>query len=210
MLILNRERMIDICKEIVARDLDITWTTPNGVFVNTINEPLLAAMKESGCYQLALAVESGSTFVLRDLMKKNVSLEHARLVVKMMRELKMGVYFFLVVGMPGETEADVIKTIEYAKEVRPDEAYFSIATPYPGTPLYDHCRERGYIPADYDPTLMRPTQPLIETEYLSRDDVKRLIAYAYEEWDAVKPPPLYEIDPHLERRGGIYTIGLSA
>lgn len=207
MLTLDRQRIIDICHEIVARDLDITWTTPNGVFVNTLNEPLLTAMKESGCYQLALAVESGSTFVLRDLMKKNVSLEHARAVVKMMRQLRMGVYFFLIIGMPGETEEDVLKTIEYAKEVKPDEAYFSIATPYPGTPLYDHCRERGYIPANYDPTLMRPTQPLIETEQLSRDDVRRLVAYAYEEWESVKSPPLYDIDPKMERHGGIYTIG---
>jgi anaerobic magnesium-protoporphyrin IX monomethyl ester cyclase len=210
MLIMDRQRMINICGEIVDRGLDITWTTPNGVYVNTLNEPLLNAMKDSGCYQLALAVESGSTFVLRDLMKKNVSLQHAREVVKMMRQLKMGVYFFLVVGMPGETEEDIIKTIEYAKEVQPDEAYFSIATPYPGTPLYDHCRERGYIPTDYDPTLMRPTQPLIETEYLSRDDVRRLVEFAYEEWNAVKPPPLYDLDPNLARQGGIYTIGRSA
>lgn len=207
MLTLDRQRMIDICREIVSRRLDITWTTPNGVFVNTLNEQLLTAMKESGCYQLALAIESGSESVLRNLMKKHVSLKYAREVVKMMRQLKMGVYFFFIIGMPGETEADVMKTVEYAKELMPDEAYFSIATPYPGTPLYDQCRQRGYIPADYDPTLMRPTQPLIETEYLSRDDVRRLCNYAYGEWEAVKPAPAYEIDQHMSRRGGIYTIG---
>lgn len=207
MLTLDRNRMIAICKEIVERGLDIAWTTPNGVFVNTLNEPLLTAMKQSGCYQLALAIKSGSKSVLRNLMKKNVSLDHARDVVKMMRKLKMGVYFFFIIGMPGETEADVMKTIDYAKELLPDEAYFSIATPYPGTPLYDECRQHGYIPADYDPTLMRPTQPLIETEYLSRDDVRRLCNYAYEEWDAVKPAPRYEIPHDMMRRGGVYTFG---
>jgi len=207
MLTLDRKRMVAICREIVARGLDITWTTPNGVFVNTLNEPLLTAMKESGCYQLALAIESGSEPVLRNLMKKNVSLDYARDVVKMMRKLKMGVYFFFIVGMPGETEADILKTIEYAKELLPDEAYFSIATPYPGTPLYDECLKHGYIPANYDPTLMRPTQPLIETEHLSRADVKRLSAYAYKEWEAVKPGLAYEVDPSMARRGGIYTFG---
>ncbi len=208
MLTLDRQRMIDICREIVSRKLDITWTTPNGVYVNTLNEDLLTAMKESGCYQLALAIESGSQSVLRTIMKKNISLQYAREVVKMMRRLKMGVYFFLIIGMPGETEADIVKTVEYAKELMPDEAYFSIATPYPGTPLYDQCRTHGYIPANYDPTLMRTTQPLIETEYLSRDDIRRLRDYAYQEWDAVKPAPWYEGDPNLSRRGGIYTIGV--
>jgi anaerobic magnesium-protoporphyrin IX monomethyl ester cyclase len=207
MLTMDRPRMIAICREIVARKLDVTWTTPNGVYVNSLNEALLTAMKEAGCYQLALAIESGSKPVLR-LMNKNVRLEYAREVVKTMRRLKMGVYFFFIIGMPGETEADVLKTIEYAKDIMPDEAYFSIATPYPGTPLYDQCRERGYIPEDYDPTLMRATQPLIETEHLSRDEVRRLCDYAYQEWNAVKPPPWYEGDPNMSRRGGIYTIGV--
>ena len=207
MLTLDRPRMIDICREIIARKLDVTWTTPNGVFVNTLNQQLLNAMKESGCYQLALAIESGSKSVLRDLMKKNVSLEYARDVVKTMRQLKIGVYFFFIIGMPGETEADVLQTIKYAKDLMPDEAYFSIATPYPGTPLYEECQQRGYIPADYDPTLMRPTQPLIETEHLSRDDVRRLCNYAYAEWDAVKPARALGIDDQLSQRGGIYTIG---
>lgn len=210
MLTLDRQRVIDICREIISRKLDITWTTPNGVYVNTLNWELLTAMKESGCYQLALAIESGSESVLRTLMKKNISLAYAREVVKMMRKLKMGVYFFLIIGTPGETEADIVKTVEYAKELMPDEAYFSIATPYPGTPLYDQCRTHGYIPNDYDPTLMRPTQPLIETPHLSRNDVRRLRDYAYKEWEAVKPTPVCEIDSSTPRIGGIYTIGVNA
>ncbi len=210
MLIMDRKRMIAICHEIVDRKLDITWTTPNGVYVNALNEELLTAMKAAGCYQLALAVESGSRSVLR-LMNKNVRLEYAREVVSIMRRLKMGVYFFFIIGMPGEKEEDIIQTVEYAKDLRPDEAYFSIATPYPGTPLYDQCRERGYIPENYDPTMMRTTQPLIETEHLSREDIKRLRDYAYSEWEKVKPPPwykAYENDPNVSRRGGIYTIGV--
>lgn len=209
MLLLNRERMIDICDEIVARRLDIAWTTPNGVYVNALNERLLAAMKASGCYQLALAIESGSKTVLRNLMKKNVSLDHAREVVKIMRKLKMGVYFFFIIGMPGETEEDVLATIDYAKELLPDEAYFSIATPYPGTPLFEECRQHGYIPADYDLTLMRPTQPLIETEHLSREDVRRLCEYAYQEWEAVKPESPFTLLSDMTRRGGVYTFGRS-
>lgn len=210
MLIMDRKRMIAICNEIVNRKLDITWTTPNGVYVNALNEELLVAMKASGCYQLALAVESGSRSVLR-LMNKNVRLEYAREIISIMRKLEMGVYFFFIIGMPGETEKDIIQTVEYAKELRPDEAYFSIATPYPGTPLYDQCRERGYIPEDYDPTMMRTTQPLIETEHLSRADIGRLRDYAYQEWESVKPPPwykAYESDLNTSRKGGIYTIGV--
>jgi anaerobic magnesium-protoporphyrin IX monomethyl ester cyclase len=209
MLTLDRDRMIAICQEIVSRGLDIAWTTPNGVFVNTLSPKLLTAMKSSGCYQLALAIESGNEKVLRDLMKKNVSLDYARQVVKNMRELGMSIYFFFVIGMPGETESNILDTINYAKELLPDEAYFSIATPYPGTPLYSLCRERRYIPPDYDFTLMRPTQPLIETEQLSKDDVRRLCEFAYSEWEAVKPESPFSMLSTMQRRGGVYTFGRS-
>lgn len=208
MLTLDQDRLIDICDGIVERGLDIAWTTPNGVYVNTLNERLLTAMKRSGCYQLALAIESGSGTVLRRLMKKHVSLDHARKVVNLMRALDMGVYFFFIIGMPGETEDDVMATIRLAKDLLPDEAYFSIATPYPGTPLYDECRKNGFIPAVYDPTLMRPTQPLIETPQLSRADVRRLCEFAYHEWESVKPRSRFSVRDDLTRRGGVYTFGL--
>lgn len=210
MLTLDRDRLVAICDEIVRRKLDITWTTPNGVYVNTLDRRLLTAASRSGCYQFALAIESGNQDVLRRLMNKNVSLRYARDVVRMMRELGLGVYFFFIIGMPGETEADILDTIAYAKELQPDEAYFSIATPYPGTPLYELCNENGYIPRDYDYTLMRPTQPLIETEQLSRDDVRRLCDYAYAEWEAAKPAsPIWKNNAYagMERRGGVYTFG---
>lgn len=182
MLTLDRDRVIAICNEIVRRGLDIAWATPNGIYVNTLTQEMLAAMKESGCYQLALAIESGNQNVLRNLMKKNISLKYARDVVKWMRELELGVYFFFIIGIPGEKREDVYDTIEYAKELAPDDAYFSIATPYPGTPLYDECKKHGYIPDDLDLTRLRPTQPVIETEFLSRQDLSELRDYAYEEW----------------------------
>jgi anaerobic magnesium-protoporphyrin IX monomethyl ester cyclase len=120
----------------------------------------------------------------------------------------MGVYFFFIIGMPGETEEDVLRTIEYAKEVGPDEAYFSIATPYPGTDLYTTCLERGYIPKDYDVTLMKPTQSLIETEWLSRKRVAELCTFAYSEWEVAKKASRFNEAPDtgLSRRGGVYTF----
>jgi len=207
-LVLNKDYFKSLCEEIAARNLDMVWTTPNGVYVNALDENALRAAKAAGCYQLALAVESGSPRVLKDLMKKSVSLDRGRAVTRAMRQLEMGVYFFFIIGMPGETEEDVLRTIEYAKEVCPDEAYFSIATPYPGTELYTTCLERGYIPKNYDVTLLKPTQPLIETEWLSRKRIAELCAFAYSEWEATKKSSRFNEAPDtaLSRRGGVYTF----
>ncbi len=189
MLTFNKNRIVEICKEISLRNIDISWATPNGIYVNTLNREVLEVMRQSGCYQLSLAIESGSPRVLRNIMKKKISLDCAREIVPIMRELGIGVYFFFVIGMPGETREDVMMTIEYAKELQPDDAYFSIATPYPGTELYDVCLREGYVDSDLDLTRIRPTNSLINTPWLSAEDVRDLRDFAYEEWMASQRTP---------------------
>jgi magnesium-protoporphyrin IX monomethyl ester (oxidative) cyclase len=179
-LTLSKKRMLSICNEIVKRDLNISWTTPNGVHVDTLDEELLGKMKESGCYQLALGVESGNPYVLKNLMRKKMSLNKVKEVVKIMRKLNISVTLFFVIGMPGETKENILDTISFAKDICPDEAYFSIATPYPGTDLYKNCVDNGYIkPNQLDLTLLRPTKAVIETRQLTCIEVEALKDYAY-------------------------------
>ena len=49
----------------------------------------------------------------------------------------------------GETESTIRDTIEFAKKIDPDLVMFTLATPYPQTPLYAQARERGIISGDY-------------------------------------------------------------
>ena len=97
----------------------------------------------------------------------------------------------------------------YEKELAPDDAYFSIATPYPGTPLYELCKERGYIPKDLGFTRIRPTQAVINTPQLSQKEVMDLRDLAYYEWGKVRPtrPEVeYRSPMAIERRLGVEAV----
>jgi radical SAM superfamily enzyme YgiQ (UPF0313 family) len=55
-----------------------------------------------------------------------------------------------IFGIPGETFAEGLKTIEFACELDPDVANFHCLTPFPGTELYDNIEKYGNMSGDLD------------------------------------------------------------
>ena len=85
----------------------------------------------------------------------------------------------VLLGYPGETKETALKSIKFAEEVSPDEiAYYNIATPYPGTPMYDEVMKNGWVRNtnfdDYD-----ATQPIFETPTMSLQDLQAPYDYAF-------------------------------
>ena len=56
---IRRDRMIAICDEIIARDLNITWQTPNGIRASVTDRAMLKKMCNYGCVHITLTFESG-------------------------------------------------------------------------------------------------------------------------------------------------------
>lgn len=146
---LNKERMNRICDLIIERNLDISWMTPNGVYVTTLDRDLLFKMKKSGCYQLAFGIESGNEHVLRDIIHKPLSLTRAKDVIRYARETGIWTHGFFVIGFPGETGEMIQDTLDFARNSNLDSAYFSIATPFHGTELYSLMAKEGIKISDF-------------------------------------------------------------
>lgn len=169
---INRERMKKICDEIIRRKLDIAWTAPNGMYVHTLSKDLLKAMKRSGCYRVSIGVENGNQDFLRNVLNKAVNLERVKSVVKDLKDLKIESTGFFILGVPGETKQTMRETIEFAKSLDLDEAFFSIYSPFPGTKLYDLSISKGYIPSDMDYAKFKMKYCTVNTEYLSPGEVE--------------------------------------
>ncbi|SVC75467.1 uncharacterized protein METZ01_LOCUS328321, partial [marine metagenome] len=67
---LSRKRMIEICDEILKRQLNIKWQTPNGIRASVTTPAMLQKMKDSGCTHITLAPESGSLRVIKEIVQK--------------------------------------------------------------------------------------------------------------------------------------------
>jgi radical SAM superfamily enzyme YgiQ (UPF0313 family) len=138
-------RAMRICGEIRKRELDFTWFA--SACVNQVDEPLLRAFKEAGCWAVLFGAESGVQKNL-NAIRKGITTEQTMKAVRAAQRVGLKVLTPFIFGIPGETYEDALKTIDFAMELNPDVANFHSITPFPGTDLYDNVREYGTISSD--------------------------------------------------------------
>ena len=153
---LNRSRVKEFCSALIENQVNITWSCLTRV--NMISDELISSMKRAGCTKVDIGIESGNQRVL-DLMNKGITLEQVREAAKILRRNKMYWSAFFMFGLPTETEDEVMDTLHFLEELKPDWANISIFTPYPGTKLYDLAKENGMISEPVDYTLYSHQNP---------------------------------------------------
>jgi anaerobic magnesium-protoporphyrin IX monomethyl ester cyclase len=146
---IDRQRVLDICARLVDEGLHhVPWIMINGIRANIADEEVLGAMKRAGCIRAAFGVESGNQEILNSVVDKHLTLDQVRAAFKAARAVGMETIGFFIVGLPGETEATMDDTIRFACELDPVVANFSIATPFPGTEMYETVKAQGRILAE--------------------------------------------------------------
>ncbi len=143
-LLLNHKRAKEFFRILAKYDLRVE--TPNGLTVAYIDEEMAALMKAAGMDTVQLAIESGTEYMLRNVIKKPLRLNKVAPVIEFLHKNGLFVQGFFVMGIPGEREQDRIETAQFIKDVGLDWASFSLASPIRGTELYDICVKNKYIP----------------------------------------------------------------
>lgn len=139
---LSPKRVARICELIIKERLHIMWAC--AARVDSINQDLLRLMKRAGCIRISYGVESGSPKVLRE-MNKHISISQIKDAVQSTKNAGIPVYIYFVYGMPGETLQDVYMSRQLLMELKPDYVTQSIATPFPGSKLYNYAASRGWL-----------------------------------------------------------------
>jgi anaerobic magnesium-protoporphyrin IX monomethyl ester cyclase len=143
---LRLDRAKELCRALIAEGLNtVPWITVHGMKVNHTDAELFQLMKQAGCKRVGFGVESGDPHILRDVVKKSQSLEMVRNAFRWAQAAGLQTMGFFIYGMPEETEETMEKTTQLALELDPDLANFMLATPYPGTEMYDLIRQHGNI-----------------------------------------------------------------
>jgi len=133
---LKKQHATAVCEEIIKRKIKIHWSLPNGVRIDKLDPELLKLMKKSGCYYMALGIESANQRIL-DIIKKRLDKNLVRKVVTWVKDSGIDAVGFFMIGMPTETKKEIMNTINFACSLDLERASFHKATPYPGTELYD-------------------------------------------------------------------------
>lgn len=160
---LKRSRTIEILEGIIDLNesgINLSWRTPNGIRIDTLDEEVIALIQKSNCSSITLALEHGDQEMI-GIMDKNLDLDKAFNIIRLL--IKYGIpniTLFLIVGYPGETKERFENSLKYLNKVRMLGGNISvcvnIAQPYPGTKLLARCRAEGYIVnRDFDNFLVR-------------------------------------------------------
>jgi len=142
----NKDFAKSLLRRLIDLNLDISWATPNGVRVDTLDDELLSLMKKSGLYLVSLGIESGSDRVL-GLMKKHVTTEKVRRGIEMISKHGIEVAGFFIVGFPGEKKTEIRDTIRFSLNLDLVRANYFTYLPFPGTSSYKELTMNGELGA---------------------------------------------------------------
>ena len=142
----NKKWLEKFCNCLIENKVNVTWTCYSRV--DTVNLEILKLMKKAGCWNIFYGYESGTQQLL-DNINKGITLEQIRNANKWTKEAGIEVRASFMIALPGETPEMAKKTIDFAIELEPEYAQFSITTPYPGTKLFDTAKKSGRLREDF-------------------------------------------------------------
>jgi anaerobic magnesium-protoporphyrin IX monomethyl ester cyclase len=169
---LNQKTFSAFCEELIARQLDVQWFG-NARADNLTDPAFVHRLRRSGCWMLAMGIESSSPDIRKDMVKR-LEEQKVRTAFANLRDAGIKSFAFFIFGYPGDTPATIDATTDYALDLDPDFANFYPAVPYPGTALYEKAREQGLLKSD-DWTRMEYSYYLLEGHGLDEPTVMRAI-----------------------------------
>lgn len=106
-----------------------------------LNDKVVEALAEMGCYRLWLGSESGSQRIL-DAMKRKADVTDVQAKSKMLQQKGIEVGMFIMLGYEGEEVSDIEATVDHLKKSNPDVFLTTVAYPIKDTAFYNEIAER--------------------------------------------------------------------
>jgi len=177
---IDRIRVLEICRELKERKLNIQWDMR--ARVNTVDKEMLLAMKKAGCCAISYGIESGNEEIIMTL-QKGIKKEQAVEVFQMTKEAGIKILAYFMFGCPSETLAQMQETIDFSIQLDADYCHYAILVPFPATPLYLQGLKDGFYTFDYwREFVLHPTKdfkPKLWLEHVSEKDLHKIFKKAY-------------------------------
>ena len=139
------QRVIEMCHEIHRRKLKFSLDLPTGMPINATAKDMIDALASAGLIRTSISIESGDGYIRNKIMKKNFDQEKIFNVVERIRGYpQIFLLTVFVLGMPEDTGESLDASCRLIAELDTDDIALHIATPYPGTKLYQQC-ERDHL-----------------------------------------------------------------
>jgi len=139
--------------------------------VETVDRDMIERLADAGCRHIIYGIESGSMRVRRDILNRPIENGRIMDVFHWTKQANLLVTANYMLGVPGETTEDIDQTLALHEKLEPDDFGYFVFYPYPGTKLFDVCREKGYLPAEYLELPANNRKSILNLPDLSKNDI---------------------------------------
>jgi anaerobic magnesium-protoporphyrin IX monomethyl ester cyclase len=172
--ILGREWLLEFCGRF-PREIGLPYTC--NVRANLVCDEVAEALARSGCTGVAWSIETADPALRDDVLKRGMTTEQIRTTARALRKHGIGFRIGSLVGLPGETPDQMLRTLELNIEAAPELATASIFTPFPGLELTEYAVRTGrYAPrGNRDLPWDYATRSVLDYTEKENDDMVRLV-----------------------------------
>lgn len=145
-LVLKDDNAIPLNKEIAKPFLEaigrtsVKWRGQSRA--NGISEDIVKLAAQAGCTDIGIGIESVCPQSLKSINKK-IDLQKAKVYIGMLKKYGIGARLHLILGLPGEPEDIVSRTLDFIDEIEPASVLLNLLCPLPGSQMYNNPESFG-------------------------------------------------------------------
>jgi anaerobic magnesium-protoporphyrin IX monomethyl ester cyclase len=143
----KRKRVEDLMGMMIEKPLGISFNC--AVRAEHIDFSLLRLMKSAGCWMISLGIETGDQDLLSQ-HRQNADLEMIADKIRLIKKAGIRTKGLLMMGLPGETQKSIQKSMDYVFSLPIDDFNLSKFTPFPGSPVYENINDKGTFDEDWE------------------------------------------------------------
>ncbi|NCC49818.1 MAG: B12-binding domain-containing radical SAM protein [Spartobacteria bacterium] len=170
----NRNRVEQLCSMLINHPLDMTFNC--AVRAEHVDDELLGAMKNAGCWMASLGIETADITLL-SRHRQNADVELLAHTIGLIKKNGIRTKGLLMIGLPGETQESVRKSMDFVFANPIDDFNLAKFTPFPGSPLYENIHALGTFEEDWEK--MDCMQTVFVPEGMTREQLDKLFIRFY-------------------------------
>jgi len=132
---MDRRLVNSFCEALLVKDKGYTWSCPSGIRLNYVDFDDLMLMKRAGCHSVSVGIEFG-TERIHDITNKRLNLGLIREKVALLARTGIRTTGFFMLGIPGETVAEMRQTMQLALALPLDRIQVNNFMPLPGSQIW--------------------------------------------------------------------------
>lgn len=168
--ILDKAFVSEFCRRYTEKGYHHLMKWNVNIRANLVDTALIRMMKDAGCYQVRMGIETGNEHLRNTIYKRDMSNEQIINAFRIIHENKLQLRLYFMVGAPTETFAMMQESLRLAQVSHTDETFFTPLYPLPGTEIRRMCEDEQIITAVDD-----GNQPVNHTHYVSESQLQRFM-----------------------------------